>query len=309
MTQSAQTLTVLAVDDSAVYRKHIEHTLEGHPYDLLFAKSGSEALELFNEHQPAIVLTDWLTPDLSGLELCQKIRTAAPDRYTYVILLTGVSEKGSVVKGLDAGADDYLTKPFDPAELLARIGVGQRLVGLHREIEIKNRLLEEAARTDSLTTLPNRRAIEEWGDRQIRGAARHGFPLWVVLADLDSFKSVNDTYGHAAGDTVLRKFAEHLKCCTRASDIAGRLGGDEFVLVMTHVAKADIVLTIERLREDTADLGFDFCGGGRCVTASFGIAGFQSPTALEFEKLLRAADEALYAAKRSGRNRVHVASL
>src|ERR1700704_6066749 len=240
---AAQDLQVLVVDDSPVYRKLVEHALEGNPYSLMFAKSGQEALDLFARNLPAIVITDWMMPDLSGLELCQRLRADVHRGYTYIILLTSIAEKDNVVKGLAAGADDYLTKPFDPGELLARIGVGRRIIGLHRQIDAKNKLLEEMAHSDPLTGLPNRRAIEEWAARQLRGAARHGFPMWVVQGDLDSFKNINDSYGHDAGDAVLRRFSEILKGNTRASDICGRMGGDEFVLVMTHVASEYILST------------------------------------------------------------------
>jgi two-component system cell cycle response regulator len=223
-----------------------------------------------------------------------------------VILLTSISEKEMVVKGLAAGADDYLTKPFDPGELCARMGVGRRIISLQRDIEAKNLLLQEAARTDSLTGLPNRRAIEEWADRQIRGAARHGYPLWVILADLDSFKNVNDSYGHDAGDLVLQKFSEVLRATTRASDICGRMGGEEFVMVLTYVDHNAILPTVDRLREQFASLVFRFGGKAASVTASFGVSGFQTKTCPEFSQLLRKADEALYAAKRAGRNRVEL---
>ena len=197
---------MLVVDDSPVYRKLVEHALEDGPYSVLFAKSGREALELFARYLPAIVITDWMMPDISGLDLCQRLRADVHRGYTYIILLTSIAEKDNVVKGLAAGADDYLTKPFDPAELMARIGVGRRIIDLHRQIDAKNKLLEEMAHSDPLTGLPNRRAIEDWAARQLRGAARHGFPYWVVLADLDSFKSINDTHGHAGGDALLQKF-------------------------------------------------------------------------------------------------------
>src|SRR5580704_2641161 len=149
---------VLVVDDSAVSRKLVEHALEPSGHTLLFAKSGAEALELFRRHAPSIIVTDWMMPDFSGLELCQKIRAEDQREYTYIVVLSAKSEKDNVVKGLAAGADDYLTKPFDAGELLARIGVGCRTVELHREIDAKNRLLEALARTDSMTDLPRRRA-------------------------------------------------------------------------------------------------------------------------------------------------------
>jgi two-component system cell cycle response regulator len=302
-------LQVLVVDDSPVYRKLIEHTLEDGGYTPLFAQNGREALDLYGQHAPAIVITDWMMPDFSGPELCERIRSHALRAYTYIIVLTSISEKDNVVKGLAAGADDYLTKPFDPGELLARIGVGRRTIGLHREIEAKNKLLEEMAHTDSLTGLPNRRAIEEWAARQLRGAARHRFAMWVAHADLDNFKSINDSFGHDAGDQVLQKFAEVLRESTRASDISGRMGGDEFLLVMTHLDEKGIRLTVDRLREHFASLKFSFAGKVVSVTASFGIAGFQGNGSPDFSQLIRQADKALYSGKRAGRNQIKFESL
>ncbi len=267
---------------------------------------GNGALQLFKEHRPPIVITDWMLPDCSGPELCQRIRKESPDSYTYVILLTSMTEKEDIVKGLSSGADDYLTKPFDRGELLARIGVGKRIIDLHREIDAKNKLLEEMAHTDSLTGLPNRRAIEEWAGRQLRGAARHGYSLWVVHADLDSFKIINDSHGHEAGDEVLRGFAAILKENTRASDISGRMGGDEFLVVLTHVQQDQIQLIVERLRARFAAKKFSFGGEGISVTASLGACGFQGKQPPEFSDLVRRADKALYCAKRAGRNQVKI---
>jgi two-component system, cell cycle response regulator len=306
MQKMLPTCEVLVVDDSAVSRKLVEHALEPSGHTLLFAKSGAEALELFRRHAPSIIVTDWMMPDFSGIELLQKIRAEDQREYTYIIVLSAKSEKDNVVKGLAAGADDYLTKPFDAGELLARIGVGCRTVELHREIDAKNRLLEALAHTDSMTDLPNRRAIEDWADRQLRGAARHNFPMWVVQADLDSFKEVNDSHGHDAGDVVLKRFSDVLKGNTRASDICGRMGGDEFVLVITHVEKRYIEVTINRLREEWAASEFEFGGKRVSLTASFGIAGFCGKAAPTFQGLMAQADKALYAAKRTGGNRVEV---
>src|SRR5256884_612738 len=302
MTEARPKFPVLVVDDSPVYRKLIEHALEDEAYSPLFAKNGHQALELYAKHGPSIVITDWMMPDFSGQELCERIRGDVQHPYTYIIVLTSISEKDNVVKGLAAGADDYLTKPFDPGELLARIGVGRRTIDLHREIDRKNKLLEEMAHTDPLTALPNRRALEEWTGRLLRGAARHGYPLWVVHADLDSFKSINDSHGHDAGDQVLKAFAAILKEYTRASDICGRMGGDEVLLVLTHVDEKHIRLTVERLREQFASKKFSFGGQSISVTASFGVCGFKGKQPPEFSALVRQADKALYSAKRAGRN-------
>jgi two-component system, cell cycle response regulator len=306
MTEVSPGLPVLVVEDSLFSRKLLEHALAGASYSLLFAENASGALQLFKEHRPAVVITDWMLPDSSGPELCQRIRTESSGSYTYIILLTSMTEKKDIVKGLSSGADDYLTKPFDPGELLARIGVGRRIIELHREIDAKNKLLEEMAHTDSLTGLPNRRAIEDWAGRQLRGAARHGYSLWVVHADLDNFKIINDSYGHEAGDEVLRGFASILKENTRASDISGRMGGDEFLVVLTHAQENQIQLIVERLRARFASKKFIFGGESISVTASFGACGFQGKQPTEFSSLVQQADKALYCAKRAGRNQIKI---
>jgi PleD family two-component response regulator len=177
----------------------VEQALADERSDIYWAKNGTEAKALFLKHRPSIVISDWEMPDLTGIALCAEIRRTQQCSFTYIILLTSNTEKEQVVNGLCAGADDYLTKPFHAGELLARVAVGRRFAKLYREIEAKNRLLEELARTDALTGLPNRRAVEEWTTRQISGAARYGFALWMAIADLDHFKRVNDTYGHEAG--------------------------------------------------------------------------------------------------------------
>jgi two-component system cell cycle response regulator len=249
MNRSFQSFTVLAVDDSAISRKLVEHSLLGQEYEVLFAENGREALDLFAKHQPAVVITDWSMPEIGGLELCRCIRQDFLDFPSHIILLTSNSEKEQVVEGLAAGADDYLTKPFHSGELVARIAVGRRIVELHREIQAKNRLLEEMALTDALTGLPNRRAVDVWASRQLSAAARHDFAFWVVMADLDHFKKVNDTYGHDAGDTVLKTFARILKTHTRHSDICARLGGEEFLVMITHSDGGGTKTAVERMRK------------------------------------------------------------
>lgn len=302
-------IKVLVADDSAVSRKLVEFTLSEKQYSLIFAKSGRETLDLFAEHHPALVIVDWIMPDLTGLEICQHIRSRAQASYTYIILLTGKSEKESVVEGLAAGADDYLTKPFHHEELIARVGVGLRIIGLQREIEAKNLLLKELALTDPLTGLPNRRAIEDWATRQLSGAARYGFSFWVALADLDHFKTVNDTYGHDAGDNVLKTFSEILKRNSRQSDICGRIGGEEFLFVLTHTTEENAKRVIDRVRAEFEATQFNFEGQSLKVTASFGLAGFVGTRAPDFNRLIAQADAALYSAKRQGRNRLELSEL
>lgn len=299
-------LNIVIADDSRIYRKLVETTLAQEQYVLSFAKNGREAVGLLAKHHPAVVVTDWEMPDMTGLELCSAIRKDH-DSYIYIILLTSNTKKDQIVKGLAAGADDYLTKPFHPGELLARVAVGRRITDLHRQIQAKNRLLEELALTDPLTGLPNRRAIEQWAPRELNGAARHGFPFWVAMADLDRFKRINDDYGHAAGDIVLKHFGELLKANTRASDMSGRIGGEEFVLLLTHNDRQGVLTAIERIRCQCEAKSFSFGGKTVVTTVSFGIAGFQGEKASDFEHLLADADTALYAAKHKGRNRIEFA--
>jgi two-component system cell cycle response regulator len=296
---------ILIAEDSAVCRKLLESILAEKPYELCSVTNGREALDAFSQFRPDIIITDWMMPDLTGVELCRQIRKAQ-NVATYIILVTQRSDKGDVIEALDAGADDYLTKPFDDGELLARIRVGCRSVQMGREIEAKNALLEKAARTDHLTGLPNRLAVEEFAAKQLSAAIRHKFNLWVVVTDLDKFKLVNDTYGHFAGDEAIKRFATILKANTRSADICGRLGGDEFLIVMSHGNKKAIVQTIERLRADFADEGCNFNGEQVSFTASFGIAGFDGTEKLTFREILTRADHALYLAKETGRNQVRV---
>jgi two-component system cell cycle response regulator len=306
---SEHTFKVLVADDSPIYRKLVENTLAPKHYELLFAKTGAEAMNLLSQHQPSLVITDWMMPDLNGIELCEHIRSHPQLSYTYIIILTGVTEKNKVVKGLEAGADDYLTKPFHSDELLARVGVGLRIVKLHRQLAANSRLLEELALTDALTGLPNRRAIEEWAPRQLSGAIRHGFSFWVVMADLDLFKSVNDSNGHEAGDAVLKTFAHILKENSRASDMCGRIGGEEFLIVLSHTDEKGALIVVQRMREEMAAHKFQFGAKEVVVTASFGIAEYSCNQDQNFARLVAQADAAMYSAKQHGRNRVEVARL
>lgn len=217
-----------------------------------------------------------------------------------------IDPKKCNVSGSQAGADDYLTQLFAAAELLARVSVGRRFVELHREIEAKNRFLEEPALTDELTGLPNRHAIESWAAKQLSGAVKHNSPFWVVMADLDRFEFINDGYGHDSGDAVLKKFAQILQANTSQCDMCGRIGGDKFLLVVTHSKDDGVKLAIERLREQVEAQKLTFGGHDVVITASFGMAGLHRGPHLDFRRLLVQADVALHSAKRLGRNRVEI---
>ena len=301
--------TILAADDSVMFRKLIERSLIDENCVLFFANNGQQAVNLFAEHKPAVLITDWTMPDISGVELCQRVRRDFREHYPYIILLTGHTKKEQVIQGLSAGADDYLTKPFHPGELQARVRVGLRIADLHRQLVETNQQLEEMALTDALTGIPNRRAVDGWAKHQLSAATRHGFPVWVAMADLDHFKKINDTYGHEMGDSVLKTFAEIVRSNTRQSNMCGRLGGEEFVLIITHLHEPDNVLVpIERIRTRLESMRFTAADGREFqCTASFGIAGTMGNEPFSFEQLLLRADKALYEAKHLGRNRVEFA--
>jgi diguanylate cyclase (GGDEF)-like protein len=305
---SARLFNILVADDSLIDRNLLEASLSREQYSVLYARSGRQAMHLFEEHQPSLVITDWVMPDLTGIQLCQRIRHEFQESYTYIIILTAMTEVEKLVIGLGAGADDYLTKPFHSDELLARVGVGRRVTELHRQIEAKNRQLQDLAMTDPMTGLSNRRAVEVWAARELSAAVRHEFPFWVVMADLDDFKAVNDTFGHAAGDTVLRRFGEILKASTRSGDICARIGGEEFLIVLTHAGREGVQYAIERVRENLAAQRFRFRRDEARVTASFGIDGHSRHQSQNFNRLVSQADAALYCAKRLGRNRVEYAT-
>jgi two-component system, cell cycle response regulator len=302
-----RTVKVLIVDDSPVARKLVELPLLEKGYNVVVAPDGRSAIELFDRHHPDVVITDWMMRDITGQELCRHIRSQSAHSYTYILVLTRQTEKESVVQALAAGADDYLTKPFHRGELLARVNVGARIINLQRQIETENKQLEELALTDALTGLPNRRAVEGWATQQLSSAVRHDFPFWIVLADLDHFKRVNDTFGHEAGDAVLKCFSKILKTCLRRGDTCGRIGGEEFLIVLTHTNRENAMMVIDRIREELSATPFRFGGCMIGVTASFGLAGFEgNAKSSTFNKLRAQADDALYAAKRAGRNRVEM---
>ena len=299
---------ILVADDSAVQRKLVEHALKGKSCAVSFAKSGQEALDIFPVYKPDVLITDSTMPDVSGTELCEQIRARFRHSYTYIIILTSHSDEHSVEKGMAAGADDYLTKPFHQGELEARVAVARKVIELRRDNEDKARLLEKVALSDPVTGLPNRRAIEEWAAGQIAGAARHRYAFWVVMAEIDGFQKIPDARGGEAGEAVLKRFAQILRSNTRRSDICGRTGVAGFLLVITHAKKEGVAAVIERIRCQLEANPFTFGGHAIGVTASFGISGFEGDEAPEFSRLVTQADVALYGAKREGNNRVKFAA-
>jgi diguanylate cyclase (GGDEF)-like protein len=291
---------ILVADDDAVSRRLLEVTLQRWGYDVVVAEDGARAWEILQgEAAPQLAILDWMMPGLDGLQLCREVRSLGEQRYVYLLLLTAKSEKEDLVKGLDAGADDFLTKPFDAQELRARVRAGIRLLELQEKLRVE-------ATHDSLTGLWNRGATLELLRRELSRGERDGKSLTVVMADVDHFKRINDTYGHLAGDVVLREVARRLSSAVRDYDVVGRVGGEEFLIVIPGCGAANAAGQAERLRACINRQPVDAPEGATPVTLSLGVAVREAPMVVDANSLLRAADAALYRAKRGGRDRVEL---
>jgi diguanylate cyclase (GGDEF)-like protein len=239
---------------------------------------------------------------LDGVEVCQRLREAPGKPYTYVIMLTAREDTSDVVAALEAGADDYLTKPYETPELRARVGVAERFVALHEQLESANADLLQQALTDALTGLLNRGAALRRLDEELARADRLRAPLAVLMCDIDHFKRVNDAYGHPAGDAVLKEVAWRLKKTLRGYDTVGRYGGEEFILILPGLSMADAQNVSDRLRSMVGSKPVPLGGEALGVTVSMGAVVLEPGTAAEAGALIKAADARLYQAKDSGRN-------
>ena len=296
-------MKILIVEDEPVSRRLLEATLCRWNYEVVTTIDGREAWEVLQQPEaPSLVISDWMMPDMDGLELCNKIRESEKLGYTYLIMLTARGRKEDVIKGLEAGADDYLTKPFDHEELRCRVKIGERIINLERRIL-------QLANTDSLTGVLNRRAFMEKIEIEVERAIREDSPLSLIMTDLDHFKNVNDQHGHQAGDLVLQKFAEQLCTLSRQYDFVGRYGGEEFAICFPGADEINVSFIAERIRNQVEDLRILATGSSCCIqiTASFGAAALQRQCHESLTSLIARADGALYNAKRSGRNCVCLA--
>jgi diguanylate cyclase (GGDEF)-like protein len=298
-------MRILIADDDPVSRRLLQVKLGQWGHAVLVAGNGDEAWHILQQPEaPPLAILDWMMPGMDGVQVCREVRKRADGQYTYLLLLTARGQKEDVVEGIEAGADDYLTKPFDLPELQARLRAGQRIIDLQTRLVSALDELREQATHDSMTRLWNHSGILDILDCEIARARREATPLWVMLADLDHFKRVNDTYGHIAGDWVLCEVACRLKSAVRPYDQIGRYGGEEFMVVLPGCHRSDAVKVAERLRSSVGDEALTVDGIRVPVTISLGLAPWEG---IGTGALIHAADIALYRAKQAGRNRVEIA--
>jgi len=303
-------MRVLIADDDEIYRSLLCSTLPRWGYQVVAVSDGERALaSLATEGAPALAILDWMMPGLSGPEVCKRVRASPGPRYTYILLLTARSKMEEVVEGLEAGADDYLTKPFVASELRARLRTAARILGLQENLLESRRELEVLATHDPLTQLWNRRAILERLSREWARALREKKSMAVLLADVDRFKEVNDRFGHAVGDQALCEVARRLTAALRPYDLLGRFGGEEFLVAFSTDDPESVGRVAERLREAVAASPFSANGLDIPFSVSIGMAVAPAHPAAGAEALILAADGALYRAKREGRNRVCICTL
>ena len=294
---------VLVAEDDAASRYRLNVALSAWGYQVTCVTNGREAIaELARADGPSLAVLDWSMPEADGLEVCRAVRGNPGERYVYTILLTSHDRDEDVIAGFDAGADDYVTKPFNAKELRARVRSGARIVQLHQQLVTAHEELREKSMRDPLTGLLTRGAFFEISDREFARARRTRTPLSIVMADIDHFKSINDRYGHPGGDEVLREVARRLHATFRKEDAVGRYGGEEFVVLAFGCEAPDAIALAERFRETVRRDRFIVGDTTVDVTTSVGVATGRSEDGVT--RLLKAADEALYAAKKSGRNRV-----
>ncbi len=298
----------MLAEDNPVTRKLMEKTLHKAGYEVTSVENGRKALDLFKEKFFPIVITDWMMPEMDGIELCKELRKNGSDSYVFIVLLTSKDSKDDIVSGLEAGADDYLTKPSNRAELIARIKTGVRILELEGSLKKANEEIRVLSITDYLTRSYNRLYLNERLPQEIVRARRYRHPLSLVLCDIDHFKSVNDTYGHQAGDKVLREFTKCIRETIRENvDLVARYGGEEFIIVAPETDFSGALILAERVRSAVSQMVVKIKGKRIHITASFGVTGFDTDTPTEkisSEAVINQADKYLYQAKREGRNRV-----
>ena len=303
---------ILVVDDIPLNRKLEKTYLESVGYQVVLANDGIEALQQVDEETPDLILLDVMMPKMNGFQVCRRLKNTEDTRFIPIIMVTALNEIEDKVKGVEAGADDFISKPFNKLELLARVKSLLRIKHLHDELELKIAELEVAqskllqlAITDGLTGLYNYRYFKEQLSQEVIRAKRHNANISIAMIDIDFFKNYNDTHGHPAGDLVLKKIADLLHNNIRKIDVAARYGGEEFSLVLVETDKQAASFVANKIKNLIEEQKFDYeetQPNGK-LTISMGIATFPDD-AITPDELVNKADQRLYRAKKAGRNRV-----
>lgn len=297
-------MKILVAEDDPVTRCGIVALLEKWEYGVVEADNGLAAWQALQKPDaPRLALIDWMMPVMDGVQLCRTVRRLAPEPYIYLLLLTARNEQEDIITGLEAGADDYVTKPFDAHEFQVRLRAGRRILELQDELITGREIHRQQATHDVLTGALNRRTVVEGLQREIARAQGNGSSVGVILMDLDHFKLINDTYGHPTGDMVLQETVRRLRQELRPYDLLGRYGGEEFLIALPGCTITATVKIAERLRQHLAGEPMSLPDGQILITGSFGVASFTDENET-VDTLIQQADASLYRAKHKGRNRV-----
>jgi diguanylate cyclase (GGDEF)-like protein len=301
---------VLVAEDHPALRKQLEFMLTKAGFAVTAVENGRRALELTRERFFPIIVTDWMMPEMDGVELCRSVREAPAAGYVYIVLLTAKSSKDDIVTGLQAGADDFLTKPYHPAELIARLNTAKRILGLEQCLKRVNEETKIISITDPLTGAYNRTYLNDRLPQEVKRARKYARSLSLIMTDIDYFKRINDNYGHPAGDRVLRIFVQSIRTVIRVDcDWIARYGGDEFLIVLPETSPAGGGVAAERFARMVSEKAVIFGALSIPVSASFGVTGFDlAPPQQDIspDALIALADKALYRAKREQRGGVRV---
>lgn len=296
--------TVAIVDDDAAIRRLVGLVLTRAGYETFGCTTGEEAREVLTSQAWDLAVLDRQLPDMDGLDLCQQLKSEPEFRSRYIIMLTGDDEQEDKVEGLDLGADDYITKPFQHAELLARIRAGKRIVDLQKELVETNKRLELLSITDGLTRLFNHRHFQDELARAFEESQRYQRPLSLAIIDIDFFKKINDTHGHAVGDEVLKSISRIFRESARSTDLVARYGGEEFAVMMPETDLDDAIVFAEKIRSMIESTPSATQAGQVSATVSVGVSSVPRSRIRTAKEMIIAADKALYRAKRAGRNQV-----
>ncbi|KKO18735.1 MAG: diguanylate cyclase [Candidatus Brocadia sp.] len=300
-------MKVLIAEDDNISRCRLEKFLEDMKYEVISCKDGLDAWEVIqSENAPNLLILDWMMPEMSGLEICRRVRQQAREPYTYILLLTSKNEDEDIVTGMEAGADDYITKPFNQNELRVRLSAGRRIVEMNKELLDTRDALRKKVIYDDLTGLHNRYYMSEILENEYSRALRHQTDLSCLLLDIDYFKIINDTFGHAFGDLVLREFSASLKLGARKYDFVFRYGGEEFLVLLPNTSIEGAQSVAEKIRAICESKTYTDGTNSTITTVSVGVASLKHHQPSESKELIAFADKALYRSKAEGRNRVSV---